>query len=314
MGDPNANMMSLQQLFAFDPTANLPGAGVVPQTVAQPQLSPTAQYVQNMQALISGGIGKLSTGEKLGALGQILQAAGSRGAADPAAVLQNVRNQQMQKLNAQYQIALMQQKMQEEAQQRVSVQKYSELLTENERAALEGLPLDKRAEKINEIAFREKRVQEIKRGADGKTRYVYSDGNTQIVDWSLPPKTKYENLGDKLLLIDEDTGKPVLDENGKEQTLKVNMSPAQAANYGLAVRREARIGTGDGGGGRNSGDRELPQPTVRLINGKPTYAQWDKRAQKYVPFSQPGLTPPTAVDPLTLLFGNSTGTPKFQRR
>jgi hypothetical protein len=67
-----------------------------------------------MQALMSGGIGKLSTGEKISALGQVLQAAGSRGATDPAAVIQNVRQQQMQKLNAQYQIAQLQQKSQQE--------------------------------------------------------------------------------------------------------------------------------------------------------------------------------------------------------
>ncbi len=77
-------------------------------------LSPTAKYIQDMQALMSGGIGPLSTGQKIAAVGQVLQAAGSRGASDPAAVLQNVRKQQMQKLNAQYQIAQMQQKTQEE--------------------------------------------------------------------------------------------------------------------------------------------------------------------------------------------------------
>lgn len=84
---------------------------------AQPQLSPTAKYIADMQALMSGGIGRLSTGEKISALGQVLQAAGSRGAADPAAVLQNVRNQQMQKVNAQYQIAQMQQARKQAEQQ-----------------------------------------------------------------------------------------------------------------------------------------------------------------------------------------------------
>jgi hypothetical protein len=79
-------------------------SSIMPSTV-EPTLSPTAKYIADMQALMSGGIGKLSTGEKISALGQVLQAAGSRGASDPAAVLQNVRQQQMQKLNAQYQIA-----------------------------------------------------------------------------------------------------------------------------------------------------------------------------------------------------------------
>lgn len=217
-------------------------------------LSPTAKYIQDMQALMSGGIGPLSTGQKISAVGQVLQAAGSRGATDPSAVIQNVRQQQMQKLNAQYQIAQLQQAQQQEAAQRASVERYSQLLSDNERAALEGLPLEKRAEKISEIAFREKQVREIRRDADGKTRYIYTNGTDQVANWSLPANTKYQNLGDKLVLVDEDTGKPVLDENGKQRTLEVNMSPAEAANYGLAVKRENRIaaGGGEGGGGATS--------------------------------------------------------------
>jgi hypothetical protein len=67
-----------------------------------------------MQALLGGGIGPLSTGQKIAAVGQLLQAAGSRGATDPAAVIQNIRKQQMDKLNAQFQIAQLQKKTQEE--------------------------------------------------------------------------------------------------------------------------------------------------------------------------------------------------------
>lgn len=85
----------------------------MPATV-QPTLSPTAKYIQDMQALMRGGIGPLSAGEKIAAVGQVLQAAGSRGATDPAAVIQNVRKQQMDKLNAQFQIAQLQKKTQEE--------------------------------------------------------------------------------------------------------------------------------------------------------------------------------------------------------
>lgn len=86
---------------------------VMPTTMDAP-LSPTAKYVQDMQALMSGGIGPLSTGQKIAAVGQVLQAAGSRGASDPAAVLQGIRKQQMDKLNAQFQIAQLQQKSQQE--------------------------------------------------------------------------------------------------------------------------------------------------------------------------------------------------------
>jgi hypothetical protein len=243
---------------------------VMPQVApAAAPLTPTAKYIQDMQALISGGIGPLSTGQKISAVGQVLQAAGSRGATDPGAVIQNVRKQQMEKLNAQYQIAQLQQAQQQEAAQRASIAKYTELLTDNERAALEGLPLDKRAEKISEIAFRPKQVQQIVRTADGKTRIVYQNGDDQIADWSLPAKTKYENLGNKLVLVDEDTGKPVLNADGKPQELKVNMSPAQAANYGLAERRFAFDRSRPVGGGS--------EPSYQILNTTGGYVGVNKK-------------------------------------
>lgn len=108
----------------FTPTASdiarLTTPGAMPTAVqpmpatVQPTLSPTAKYIQDMQALMGGGIGPLSTGQKISAVGQVLQAAGSRGAIDPGAVLQNVRKQQMDKLNAQFQIAQLQKKTLEE--------------------------------------------------------------------------------------------------------------------------------------------------------------------------------------------------------
>jgi len=108
----------------FTPTASdiarLTTPGAMPTAIqpvlatVQPTLSPTAKYIQDMQALMRGGIGPLSTGQKIAAVGQVLQAAGSRGAIDPGAVLQNVRKQQMDKLNAQYQIAQLQKKTLEE--------------------------------------------------------------------------------------------------------------------------------------------------------------------------------------------------------
>jgi hypothetical protein len=281
---------------------------IAPAAQAAPPVSPMAKYIADMQTLMGGGIGKLSTGEKISAVGQVLQAAGSRGATDPGAVIQNVRNQQMQKLNAQYQIAQLQQAQQQEAAQSASIAKYTELLTDNERAALEGLPLDKRAEKISEIAFREKRVQEIKRDADGKTRYIYSNGTDQVANWSLPANTKYVDLGDKLVLVDEDSGKPVLDANGKEQTLKVNMSPAQAANYGLAERRFAFDRSRPVGGGSGG---KLNKPETVIVGGKEELRQWDPKRNMFVPFTQQGVTKParaaSATDAIIELLKPKTG-------
>lgn len=126
--NPTANDLARLITSGTRPAASQP----LPATV-QPTLSPTAKYIQDMQALMRGGIGPLSTAEKIAAVGQVLQAAGSRGAANPAAVLQNVRQQQMDKLNAQFQIAQLQQKSQQEQQQQEAIQQFSKSLTENER-------------------------------------------------------------------------------------------------------------------------------------------------------------------------------------
>jgi hypothetical protein len=112
-------------------------------------------------------------------------------------------------------------------------------------------------------------VQQIVRTADGKTRIVYQNGDDQIADWSLPAKTKYENLGNKLVLVDEDTGKPVLNADGKPQELKVNMSPAQAANYGLAERRFAFDRSRPVGGGS--------EPSYRILNTDNGYVAIDPK-------------------------------------
>lgn len=118
------DLIGIPGIPGVNPTAmditRLTAPGAMPSAIqpmsatAQPTLSPTAKYIQDMQALMRGGIGPLSTGEKISAVGQVLQAAGSRGAVDPAAVIQNVRKQQMDKLNAQFQIAQLQQKTLEE--------------------------------------------------------------------------------------------------------------------------------------------------------------------------------------------------------
>jgi hypothetical protein len=265
MADPNANMMSLKQLLAFDPTANLPGANVMPQAVAQPQLSPTAQYVQNMQALMSGGIGKLSTGEKLGALGQILQAAGSRGAADPAAVLQNVRNQQMQKLNAQYQIAQLQKKEQEEAQQRASIEKYKIALKPDEINALEGLPLEKQADKVAEIAFRQKQLFSRDRDpVTGNVRLTYSGGDVVVTDQKMPAKTREIDVGDAVEIYDEDTNKLVM-------SVPKRMNAYQIASLGLQRERleqDRRTSGGDGGKATSYQFREVAGGDIVAFNPK----------------------------------------------
>jgi hypothetical protein len=258
---------------------------VAPQPAAPvaPQLSPTAKYIQDMQALMSGGIGQLSTGEKISAVGQVLQAAGSRGAADPAAVLQNVRQQQMQKLNAQYQIEQMQQKQRQEQQKSAFINQYAEKMPEELRGLLANADLDTAFDIVKSRVAGNTQLFQILDGPEGNKVAVYSNqsGELSLVDTPIPNavETAVVDQGVKKTLINKNTGE-VIDE------FNVNdLTPARVARLNKAPA---------GRSGGRSGPSSLPQPTVKIINGKPTYVQWSKTQQKYVPFKQGGLTPPSS--------------------
>ena len=275
-------------------------AGVMPQTApaaqAQPTLSPTAKYIADMQALMSGGVGPLSSGEKIAALGQVLQAAGSRGASDPAAVLQNVRQQQMQKLNAQYQIAQLQQKQQQEAAQRASIEKYKIALEPGQINALEGLPLEKQADKIAEIAFRQDQVQQIKRADDGQTYILFASGKEKKAGFNLPKDYEKIDTGNGFKFVSKDDPTEFLkDASGKDLFIPQKMNAFQRESLGLRRQEIANRARG--------GTEYLPRPTVGIIDGKQTYVQWDEKNQLLVPFTQPGLTAPTKGDMLASQLG-----------
>ena len=220
---------------------------VAPQPAApvQPELSPTAKYIQDMQALMSGGIGKLSTGEKITALGQVLQAAGSRGASDPAAVLQGVRKQQMEKLNAQYQIAQLQQSAQREQQQRAFVKQYASVLPEAKRGVLENADPAEAFKIVQEETFRPKQVMaRMRDAATGLMRLEFMDGSSQLTDRPMPRNTEDRDIGGAIQVIDKDTGDIVA-------TVPKTMAPGEASRLELAERQFAfdktRPRGGDGG-------------------------------------------------------------------
>jgi hypothetical protein len=296
MADPNSGMMALKDLLAFQPNAPV-APSVAPTAAVAPQLSPTAQYVQNMQALMQGGIGKLSTGEKLGALGQLLQAAGSRGRADPAAVIQNVRNQQMQKLNAQYQIAQLQQKAQQEQQQRAFIGQYASTLPEEKRGVLENADPAEAFKLVQEEAFRPKQVFNRDRDpSSGNVRLTFSDGSSVITDQKMPAKTREIDVGNAIEIRNEDTNELVI-------SIPKQMSAYQARSLALDERRFARgDGRGEGGGGTSYQFRTTASGDIVAFDPKnPTRTV------------NTGQKAPTAANPFASLFPPVTGKPVFTR-
>jgi len=280
---------------------------VAPTAAAQPQLSPTAKYIADMQALMSGGVGPLSTGEKISALGQVLQAAGSRGASDPAAVLQNVRQQQMQKLNAQYQIAQLQQKTQQEQQQRASIEKYKIALEPDQINALEGLPLEEQAKKVAEIAFRQDQVREIKRDSDGKTRYIFVSGKSKLADFDLPIGYEQIDTGNGFKFYNKDNPTEFLkDASGKDMFIPQQMTAYQRESLGIQRARLAndiKTGGSSGGGGG--------EPSYQILNTTGGYVGVNrKNVRQQIPL---GLTAPAKTDFFGGILPAATGKPIIRR-
>lgn len=213
-----------------------------PAAPVQPQLSPTAKYIQDMQALMRGGIGPLSTGEKISAVGQVLQAAGSRGASDPAAVLQNVRNQQMQKLNAQYQIAQMQQTQQQEAQKRAFINQYASTVPEDKRGLLENVDIDKAFDIVEKELTAKKQLFQIVNGPSGNKVAVFSDYSRVETDLPNNLETDLVDRGSQKLLINKDNGEVI-------KVYDKDLSPSVIA--------------------RRGGRSPSPQPTRRAAPGAP---------------------------------------------
>jgi hypothetical protein len=292
---PGGVVRSVGAMPSIAPQAVAP-VGIAPP--AAPQLSPTAKYIQDMQALMSGGIGQLSTGEKISALGQVLQAAGSRGASDPAAVLQGVRKQQMDKLNAQYQIAQLQQAQQQAAQQRAAIEKYKVALEPDQINALEGLPLEEQAKKVAEIAFRQDQVREIKRDSDGKTRYIFVSGKSKEADFDLPIGYEKIDTGNGFKFYNKDNPTEYLkDASGKEVFVPQQMTAYQRESLGVQRARLANdIRTGGSSGGSGG---KLNKPELVVVGGKEELRQWDPKRNIYVPFTQQGVTKPAKASGYT---------------
>lgn len=269
-----------------------------PAAAAQPTLSPTAKYIQDMQALMSGGIGQLSTGEKISALGQVLQAAGSRGAADPAAVLQGVRKQQMDKLNAQYQIAQMQQAQQREQQQRAFIKQYASSLPEGQRGVLENADPAEAFKLVQTEAFRPKQVFNRDRDpATGNVRLTFGDGSSVVTDQKMPSKTREIDVGNAVEIRNEDTNELVV-------SIPKQMTAYQASSLALDKARFAR------GDGRGEGGGSAPSYQFRTVEGGDIVAFDPKNPTRQI---RTGQRAPAAANMFSGLLPPATGKPTFQR-
>jgi hypothetical protein len=159
-------------------------------------------------------------------------------------------------------------------QQLQMVNQYADALDPQQRTALMALGPQEAAKKISEIAFRPRQVQQIVTDEKGQTKLVFGDGTTGNLDFKLERGAKWikadpTGSGTEVLLkVDEKTGNPVLDKDGKMQTMAAGTSWADQqriaisqANLNLSRAR----GSGGGGGGGGDGGGASGDGKVRTI-------------------------------------------------
>jgi len=209
-----------------------------------------------------------------------------------------VRKQQMDKLNAQYQIAQLQQAQQQQRQQQAAIDKYKIALEPDQINALEGLPLEKQAEKVAEIAFRQDQVREIKRDSDGKTRYIFVSGKSKLADFDLPIGYEKIDTGNGFKFYNKDNPTEYLkDASGKEVFVPQQMTAYQRESLGLRRQEMANANARAREGGDSGVKLNKPEPI--LIDGVEQLGQWNPKLNMYVPFTQKGVTKPAKASGFT---------------
>lgn len=262
----------------------------IPMDAATAKTTPDATYLENMQKLLKGDVSSaLTGGEKLMALGALLRSAARGSQVTPQEVMSQVRQTAQTRAATQLQLAQLQAKAQQEQKQKAFISQYASVLPEKQRGVLENMDTAEAFKTVSTEAFRPKQVQQIVRDAQGNTRITYQDGTSQIADWKLPAKTEYKDVGDKLVLVDSDSGEQVRDEAGNFRSLPKNLSPYEVQSLGL--RRE-EMGRADARARMGGVAAERGQ----LVPTDQGYAVWSPRAQTLRPLNSP--LKPKSSDPL----------------
>lgn len=268
----------------------------IPMDAATAKTTPDATYLENMQKLLKGDVSSaLTGGEKLMALGALLRSAARGSQVTPQEVMGQVRQTAQTRAATQLQLAQLQAKAQQEQRQKAFISQYASVLPAQQRGVLENMDTAEAFKTVSTEAFRPKQVQQIVRDAQGNTRITYQDGTSQIADWKLPAKTEYKDVGDKLVLVDSDSGEQVRDESGNPRSLPKNLSPYEVQSLGL--RRE-EMGRADARARRSDVAAERGQ----LIQTTDGFAWAFPKTQRIVP-AQTTLKPKSSggisIDPRT---------------
>jgi len=300
INDPRARQMLL---------AGMPQQPMMQQPMAPQMAQPQAQGPDNLAQLtkLLGGdlSGSLTGGDKLLALAALMRSAtrsGRRAGLTPQQVMGQLQQQKVAELQNRLTVEQMRAKMAQEQQQTQMVNEYAGALADPQQVrALKALGPEKAAEKMAEVAFRQRQVQQILTDEAGKSRIVFGDGSEGTLSFNVERGAKWikadpMNTGTQVLVkVDEKTEEPIRGEDGRIQTMALGSSWAdqqRIANETERVRLARDNASRAGGGG---GKRNAPAE-IYDVSGNRVLAEFDPNArQYYVPGTmtviQRGVTP-----------------------
>lgn len=303
------------------PVKNSPLLPLLPQKTLDAVSLPDATYLENMRRIAQGDLGSVLTGgDRLMALSGLLKSVARGSRTTPQEVMAQVQQTALGRASTQMQLAQLEAAAAQKARRDAALQAFAATLPKDKLEQFLTLSPEEqekmRAEYVNPTPF-----QMTER--NGEAYMVFRSGPPKKLDLPTNVKGAFREIdynGDGVaesVFVNEYTGEPILNKEGKPLTYKLGMTPAQKdaasrgwANVGIAQARLA-MDKADGGGG--GGANLLPEPKEVVIDGKPTMMQWDKKSQRYVPFRQQNVSKPKAGFTPTVPVSIATGRPVIRQ-
>lgn len=273
------NPLMLPQIIAMGGAAQPMQQPMTPQPMQQPMTPQMPQPQQGpdslaeLTRLLGGDLsGSLSSGDKLLALSGLLRSAtrsGRRAGLTPEQVISGLQQRKVAEVQNRLAIEQMRAAQAQRQQQLQMVNEYAGALDDpKQRAALMALGPEKAAEKMAEVAFRQRQVQQILTDEAGKSRIVFGDGSEGTLSFNVERGAKWikgdpMNTGTEVLVkVDEKTEEPIRDKNNQFQTMAIGTSWADQQRIALetqrvAIARANAAREAAGGEGGASGDGKV---------------------------------------------------------
>ena len=263
---------------------------------------PDMSYLDNIRKIAQGDLSSaLTGGDKLIALSGLLRSVARGSRTTPQEAMAQVQQAALGRASTQMQLAQLEAAQAARLKQQMDAKAFSETIKDPaKRQTFLALPPEEQVKRM--AKFTEDATPFGTKEANGKTFMIMSDQSTVELS-GIPEDVKgewrsYDINGDGIaedVFTNTRTGKPIMNENQQALFVSPGMTAAQKdasvrgwAAYGLDLKRFRR---GDGAGDSSG---LLPEPKEVELNGKKIMMQWDKKSQRYVPFTQQNISKPSS--------------------